>query len=823
MKVLHYILATLIIFGSSTLFSQKTKVYGVVKDATSGETLPFVNVFFKDSKIGTTTNIDGEYSLETYYATDSISATFIGYEKLTYKIKKDISQEINFDLTESISSLPELVVLPSEENPAHPIMRKVINNKKINNREKLEAYQYEVYNKIELDLNNMDEDFRNKKLFKKFDFIFDNIDSSDNKPFLPVFISESLSDFYYRKSPKAQKEFIKATSVSGLENESVAQFTGDMYQNVNIYDNSIYIFGKNFISPVANTGLAFYKYYLLDSLNVDGSWCYELQFKPKRKGELTFEGTLWINDTTYAVKKVDTRIAQDANVNFVNDMKVVQTFNQVENEVWMLTKDELYVDFELAKNQMGFYGRKMSSYKNFVINKPEKKEFYQGADRTVVLDSSQHKSAEFWKENRHDSLTANQEGVYTMIDTLGNLPIIRTYVDILQTIFTGYKILGKVELGPYFSLYSYNEVEGHRFRFGGRTSNDFSKKIEFSGYGAYGLLDKEFKYGVGTRFFIKKKPRRLVKLVYKHDVEQLGISSNAFNSANLVTSFARRNKFNKMVFNTEYRGSYELEWFQGLTSTILFRNTTFSPLGITPFNLENPDSSLTPVDQLTSSEISFHTRFAFNEEFVAGEFDRVSLGTRYPILTAQYTYGVPNLFESSFEFHKAIFGVKHRIPLGFLGTFHYQVNVGKIWGKLPYPMLEIHAGNETWYYNDDAFNMMNIGEFVSDEYVTFNFNQHFEGLFLNKIPVMRKLKWREVAGIKGVWGRLSEQNLAEMQLPYFSSSLQDKPYLEFTAGIENIFKFLRFDVLWRMTYLDNTHNDIRVGHVGVRGKLMFDF
>lgn len=803
--------------------AQKTKVYGVIKDAVTGETLPFVNVYFKNSKIGTSSNLDGEYVLESYYATDSIIVTFVGYKKAAFAIKKDIEQEINIDLKESINDLPELIVLPSEVNPAHPILKNVIKNKDINNREKLEAYEYEVYNKIELDLNNIDDDFKNKKIFKKFNFIFDNIDSTDNKPYLPVFITESLSNVYYRKNPKAQKEFIKATKVSGLENESVSQFTGDMYQNLNIYDNSINIFGKNFISPVANTALAFYKFYLMDSLTIEGSWCYELKFQPKRKGELTFEGTLWINDTTYAIKKIETRIAPDANVNFVNDMNVIQTFSQVESEVWMLTKDELYVDFEIAKNQMGFYGRKNTSYSDFIINQPKEKEFYQGTDWTVVLDSAQEKSENYWKEHRHDTLSANQQGVYTMIDTLGNLPIVRTYVDVIQTVFTGYKILGKVELGPYFSIYSYNPIEGNRFRFGGRTSNDFSKKIEFSGYGAYGFLDQQFKYGAGTRFFITKKPRRLVKLVYKHDVEQVGISSNAFNNANLVSSFARRNPFNKLVFNTEYRGSYELEWFQGLTSTFLFRNATFSPLGITPFERQSSDSVFTAVDHITTSEVSFHTRFAFHEEFVSGEFDRVSLGTSYPILTAHYTYGIPNFLGSKYEFHKAVFGIKHNLPLGYFGTLNYQIEIGKIWGTLPYPLLEIHAGNSTWYYNDNAFNMMNIGEFVSDQYVTFNFQQHFEGLFLNNIPLMRKLKWREVLGLKGVWGSLSEKTLTEMNLPFFTTSLQDKPYMELTAGLENVFKFLRFDVLWRLNYLDNNFNDIRVGHVGIRGKLMFDF
>lgn len=808
---------------SLSFVGQKTKVYGWVLDGGNGDTLPFVNVYFQGSKIGTTTDLNGKYLLESYYATDSIVASFVGYEKEAIKIEKDEEQEVNFILQPTVEGLPELIVLPNEENPAHAILRQIIANKKINNREKLEAYQYEVYNKIQLDLNNITDKFINNKAFRKFDFVFDNIDSiSEDKTFLPAFMTESLSDFYYRRNPKSEKEYIKATKVSGVENESVGQFTGDMYQNVNIYDNFLPVFGKNFVSPISNRGLNHYKYYLMDSMFIDKYWCYEIQFIPKRKAELNFEGTMWVNDTTYAIKEVVGYVSKDANINFVNTLSVRQTFEQVEDEVWMLVKDELMVDFEIAKSQMGAYGRKVTTYKDFVINEPKENKFYAGVENIYVEDGAQDRDENYWKEHRHEALTETQSTVYHMIDTLKDLTIVRTYVDIVQTLATGWKVLGKVELGPYFSLYSYNVVEGHRFRFGMRTSNDFSKMIELSGYGAYGLLDKEFKYGGGTRFFITKKPRRLVKLNYKHDVEQVGAGTNPFTNSNIINLF-RRNPFNKLVFNTEYRGSYTREWFPGFSSTALFRNTTFQPLGITPFNLTNPDGSTQPLPSLTTSEVSFYSRFAYNEEFLDGEFNRISLGTKYPVISVNYTYGIPRLFNSTYEYHKLVLFYSHKIPLGVFGTMEYQVEGGKVFGKAPYPLLEIHNGNETWSYNETAFNMMNTLEFVSDQYISFKAQQHFDGLFFNKIPLLRKLQWREVATLTGVYGVLSKKNEDIMELPSFTSTLQQKPYLEMAAGIENILKFLRFDVLWRMTYLDNEYNGIKVNQIGIRGKLQFDF
>lgn len=820
--MLKWSLHIILVFITFSTFAQKTKVSGVVLDAATGDTLPFVNIYFQDTKIGTTSDLEGKYILESYYATDTLVASFVGYRTFKQKIKKDIAQELTIKLQPADEDLPELVVLPNDENPAHPILRKIIKNKEINNREKLDYYEYEVYNKIELDLNNITEEFTQSKAFRKFDFIFENIDSTEEKPFLPMFMSESISKFYYRKNPKSEKEYIRATKVSGVNNESVSQFTGDMYQKVNVYENFLPVFGKNFVSPISDRGLNYYKYYLMDSMFIDKYWCYEMQFIPKRRGELTVEGTMWVHDTTYAIKYIEGKISKDANINFVNELIVSQTFEQVQDEVWMLTKDELLVDFEWVDKAMGFYGRKTTTYRDFKINEPKNEEFYDGVENIFVSDSAMLRSDEFWRDQRHLELTENQEGIYQMIDTLEDLPAFKSYLDVIQTLSTGYKVIGKFELGPIYNVYTYNVVEGNRFRFGMRTSNDFSTTIELSGYAAYGLLDEKFKYGLGTRFFITKKPRRLVQMVYKHDIEQVGVSSNAYNNTSIVT-FLRRNPYNKLVFNTEYRMTYFREWFPGFSSELLLRNATFEPLGITEFNAVNSDGEVVSQVSLTATEVAFNTRLAYQEEFLSGEFDRISLGTKYPVVGITYTYGIPNLLGSKYEYHKARLTFQHKLPMGIFGTFKYQFEVGKIFGKAPYPLLEVHNGNETWSYGETAFNMMNILEFVSDEYVSFRAHQHFDGLFLNKIPLIRKLMWREVVTLTGVYGRLSQRNIDLMELPSYTTSLQQKPYLEMAAGIENIFKFLRVDVLWRMTYLDNEYDGIKVSRIGIRGKFQFDF
>lgn len=804
-------------------YAQKTEVSGIVIDAKNGDTLPFVNVFFIGTKIGTTTDYDGKFSIDTYYASDTLAASFVGYKISKLKIKKDVKQEVVFKLESSIEALPEVVIKPTG-NPAHPILKNVVKYKEANNREKLDAYQYEVYNKLEFDINNMTEKFKNRKMFKKFDFIFDNIDTTKEKEYLPVFITESISDLYYRRKPKAEKEYIKASRVSGVSNQSVAQFTGDMYQQVNLYENFVSIFGKNFISPVANQGLLSYRYYLMDSTFIDDNWCYEIQFVPRRKREMTLEGTMWINDTTYAIKKIEGKISPGANINFVQNLEFKQLYTKVNNEAWMLKDDDLFIDFVISDKQMGFYGQKHASYKNIVVNQVKEDSFYESIERITLLDSADNRSDNYWDTHRHDSLSENQKGIYHMIDTLSNLPIITTYVDIIQTLVSGYKVIGNFEIGPYSSMYSYNEVEGNRFRLGLRTSNNFSKMIELSGFVAYGLRDEDFKYGFGTRFFITKKPRQMMRLVYKKDIEQVGLSSNAFNSSSAITTFLVRNPINRLVFNEDYRVSYEREWLKGFSTTLLLRNNTIDPLGIIDFQRTNEETGqITRINDITTSEVTLFTRFARNEEFLAGEFDRISLGTKHPTFTLNYTYGMKGVLNSDYEYHKLILGYKHKLKLGFLGVLNYSGEIGKVFGSAPFPLLEVHQGNESFLANNTAYNMMNILEFVSDEYVSGNLEHHFNGLFLNKVPLLQRLKWREVAGVKGIWGRLNSPSLNEMDLPTYTSSLQAKPYLEAFAGVENIFKFLRIDVMWRLNYLDNEFNGIKVNRLGIRSKLQFNF
>lgn len=812
---------------ATTGLSQKTKVSGKVVDEVTGEALPFVNISFQDSKIGTITDINGNYNLETYYVTDSLVASFVGYRKMAKAVQHDVAQTIDFSLSSGSIALTQVNIVADKklENPAHPIIRSVLKHKKINDKKKLDSYKYEVYNKLEFDLNNMDDDFMNRKVFKPFSFVFDHIDSSsEKKAFLPLFITETLSDFYFQKLPKSQKEIIKATKVSGVQNESVSQFLGDMYQNLNVYDNYIAAFGKSFTSPISDLGFFSYKYYLLDSAFIDNYWCYKIKFQPKRKYELTFEGEMWIHDTTYALKSIEASISGDANINFIKELSVKQEFEQVEHEVWMMVKDQLIIDFTVSNKAMGFYGRKSSTYRGFEINKPKPEEFFTGGEDIIVMDGAEEKDKEFWDESRHEKLSEKEKNIYEMVETIKKLPAFKTYVDIITIFVSGYKVIGDFELGPYFTMYSFNPIEGHRFRFGGRTSNAFSKRLMLESYVAYGTnpdQEQPFKYGGGFKYFLSKKPRLSVGASYKNDVEQLGQGQNAWRQDNILASVFRSNPAVKLNGFEEITANINREWFQGFSTALSLSNRRIWSLGENlRFESPAPDGTLMPVSNIISSEVQAFARFAYKEKYVNGQFERVSLGTKYPVLQVKYTLGLKGVMNSGYEYHKLQVNVSDKIRINPIGFSDILFEAGKVYGELPFPLLELHNGNETFSYDVTAFNLMDFYEFVSDEYMSLSVVHHFNGLLLNKIPLMRRLKWREVATAKGVMGRLTGNSESIMAFPDKLGTL-GKPYYEAGVGVENIFQVFRFDYLWRLTHLRPDDPDFRGSNFRVTVQVVF--
>ncbi|OFX85658.1 MAG: hypothetical protein A2W99_06255 [Bacteroidetes bacterium GWF2_33_16] len=786
--------------------AQITKIRGTVKDSITSEPLPFVNISFKNSSIGTVTNTDGVFFFETRTPTDSIIISFVGYQTQSRSIQKNIYQEFQVLLSPQSVYLDEIVVLPTE-NPAHAILRNIIANKKNNNPKKFDSYTYELYNKVEIDINNVDDKLKSNRFLKDFQFIFDFVDTNaiTGKTYLPIFITESFSKYYYNRLPRIEREIITATKISGVEDESLSQFTGKMYQKINIYENFETVFEPGFVSPIADFGLLYYKYYLLDSAFIGNQWCYQISFLPKRTMERVFRGDFWVHDTTFAIKRIQMRMAKDVNINYINDFVAEYEFEQLDDSVWFLSQENLFFDFNITDRSTGFFGRKTTHYMNISYNNELPPEITLLNDNVIVNENALIKDNLYWEEKRPYDLTPREKDIYKMVDSIQQVPIYKTYERIAGMFVMYHYELGYFELGPYYKTFSFNEIEGNRFRLSARTSNQFSTKLMISGFVAYGEKDNRFKYGGGLLYIFNKNPRRAFAVDYKYDMQQLGQSPFALTEDNFFTSILRRNPNYKISLVTDFNTYYEHEWFQGFSNKISFNHKRIEPTQYIPFQKIYGADTISTGD-LKTSELTFNIRLAKNEKYLRGEFERLNLGTDQPILNIFLTAGLKNVFQSDYEYYKISANLSHKIPISPLGYFKYIIDAGQVFGIVPYPYLKLHEGNETYAFDKYAFNMMNYYEFASDRYISLYAEHHFQGFFLNKIPLLKKLELREVVSGKCLIGELSNKHQKVMLYPEGLYSLS-KPYYEVSAGIENILKILRVDAMWRLSYLDHENID----------------
>jgi len=802
------------------VLSQQTTVKGKVIDGLTGESLPFAKVRFLNSKIGAISDLVGNFYLQTYYATDSLQFSFTGYLTQTKKVKKDQENTFEIKLQILTSDLAEVIVKAPDELPSTRLHKLVIANKPINNKEKLDAYEYELYNKIQLDLNNIGDKFTENGIVKRLDVIMNYLDSTDEgKTYLPVILTESISNFYFKNKPKLKKEVVKATRITGIESLQVNQFLGDMYLDINVYDNIYDLFYKSFISPVAPYARNYYRFYLEDSTFIDRNWCYKLRFEPKRSGDLTFEGEIWIHDTTYAIKRISASISPGANLNYITDFYFEQEFEQVEKEVWMMVEEKLIADIRLTQDSKlyGLFGRKYSSRKNITINHKREEAFYKSDNTVEFLDSAKLRSDSYWEENRHVKLSEQEGNIIEMVDSLTQTRFFKVMKNLTYLASTGYVLLGKLELGSIYSLVASNPVENLRVGLALRTSNNFSKRIELGGKVAYGFGDEKFKYMGKIRYNITPKKRGMLTGFYSYDIEQIGQSASALSMGNTFTTVLNTAPFDKLTFVTKAGLNLEKDIKKDF---ILFTGAewkSFTPLGLANYQRVQSFDTLS-ISNIKTTEFTARIRWAKNEEFLSGYFDRSNVTCMNPILSFQTIVGVKGILGSQYNYQKFEFQFEHYRQLGVFGRMFYGFTVGYINGKTAYPFLKVHEGNQSLYLMTSAFNKLNFLELISDKYVSGFIQNQWEGLFFDRIPLIKKLKLRLVTTAKIVIGEVSARHQTEMLMPNFVKKFNNIPYAETSVGIENILKFGRVDLVWRMTHLDPGANPL-----GIRAKLVFNF
>ncbi|MFO7938144.1 MAG: DUF5686 family protein [Bacteroidales bacterium] len=781
------------------LYAQQTKIRGRVVDSISGEPLPHVNITSDIPELGTISNASGEFFLETNKQPTALSFSFIGYQTHAVSIHPGQYQEIHISLMPQSMDLEAAIITPGP-NPAYALIEEVKRRRSYLNPQHIGAVSYNVYNKTQLAINNVDSTYRENLILKRFPFVFDYVDTSaiTGEKFLPFFFSEAYSTFYYRSTPKLEREIIRATKVSGIDNQSVSQLTGKMYQKINIYNNFIKVFDPGFVSPLANSGSFYYKYSLIDSTTLDNHWCYQVSFTPKHPNEKTFEGYMWIADSSFAVKQFQLRIAKNVNINYINEFVFSARYKQVSDSVWLPKEEHALVDFTVDRTLPGFLGQKSTYYTQHQLYNTLPDSIAKIKSNVIVKESESGNLAN-WEHMRTAPLSRKEQGIYQMIDSVKNTPRYERWRKIGRLFGIYHYELGYFELGPYYKTYSQNTIEGHRFRLGGRTSNHFSKTWMVHGYGAYGLKDEEIKYGGGIYYVPKKLPRTSFHLSGFADYEQLGKSPYALTEDNIFASLLSRSSYNKLTFSQAVTFDFLKEWYPGLTHTLTLKHKRIHATENVPFQRPTPDGPL-PIESIATSELNLHTRIAKDEKYLRGEFERLKLGTPHPVFKFNITAGLPNVMGSDYTYLKFHTNISDKVPVSPMGYFHYVFDAGYLFGKIPFPLLELHPANETYTFDRYAFNLMNYYEFASDRYASLFFDHHFQGFLLNKIPLIKRLYLREVVSAKVIIGNLRNKHRDLLEFPASMNELT-QPYWELSAGIENILRLFRVDAVWRMNYL----------------------
>lgn len=805
---------------------QNTVITGKVTDSETGEGMPFVNLYFEGTTEGVTTNFEGHYKLVTSSPKDSLTASYIGYLSKVKFIEKGISQNIDFQLVPDATTLETVDIISGEyENPAWEILRNVVANKDRNDKRKLLAYEHESYTKIEIDVDNITDKFREKKIVRKITGVLDSIQQiagEDGKPILPIFISESISNVYYNRDPKRKKEYIKKSKVTGIgvtDGTTVSQLIGSSFQEYNFYKNWMKIVEKDFVSPISESWKTFYDFEVQEwQVDVNGINCYQIGFTPKRPEDLAFTGTMWIADSlnTFALKQIDVQIPASANLNFIEKIKIQQEYERVEDGgAWLPNKTRVILDIgEIRDDWAGMLAKFYVSNKDFTINNPKPLSFYA---QEVILDEQALLTDDtFWEENRHDPLSETEMNVYHMIDTMKNLPVIKTYTEIANIVLYGYKKVGKVDVGPYIYAYNINNIEGHRIRLGFKTNADFSKKFILKAYGAYGTDDQRFKYSASAEYIAARSPWTVFGVSRKLDIDQVGIFNDNLDNNPLFNTFASFGTLRRPYMHTINKMWARTDLIKGLTHQFTFRNREIEPLF--PFLYQKRGNDINFGNDFSVSEMIFELRFAPGESFIQNDNSRISLGSgNKPVISVRYTRGLEDFLNGDFSFHKFDARLEQSFRLGIFGRTSYLLSGGYIPSTLPYPLLEAHLGNESVFFNENSFNMMDFFEFVSDQYASLSLIHRFEGLLFNRVPLLRKWNWRLFMTGKALYGNVSEQNLSltpqtdELGNPIEGfRALNDTPYVELGYGVENILRFIRVDFLHRITYLDENTSSFGV-------------
>ncbi len=797
--------------------AQRGNIRGKVINDFTKEPVPFASIFWKKGGSGINSDSAGNFILRlSQFPDDTLVVSYVGFADAYKRIRQFTKDTANIELVLSQLKLSNTVEVKSKFNKGLRWWKLVVANKAKNNPYQYQNYAYELYNKMELDINNVNRRyFTDKKLLRPFGFILNNIDStSDRTPFLPVYMTEALSDYYYSNDPHKIREEIKAAKTDGIKNESILQFIGGINQKVNVYENFTTALGKEFISPLSNVGDKYYNYKGADTQYIGGQRYLHLLFTPKREGENTFSGDCWIHGGNWGIQRISLNISQTANINYVNRLAIIQEFQLRPDSAWMFVKDKTVIDFTpFGKDKLSFIARRTNTYRNVRLNEPSintKLAENSQKEEVTVSETARDKDIQFWTDKRHEELSVNEQKVYKMMDTIKTIPEFIHYTKVVTFIFDGHKKYGDIEIGPWYKWISGNQLERFRMRFDVGTTTQFSKNLRLHGYLAYGFKDNKFKGRTDITYHIPNGKGITLFGAYTHDLDngRTRYNDEDITTDNIFSQLIRRPGVpQKFLGVDEIKIAVTKEWKTKFSVQPFFTRTQYTTY--TPLPSTSSLFSSATQQNITSSELGMKLRYAPGERTFARHRKEIKLKSNQPVFEVRAAWGIDNVFESDYRYLRVGTNITQSTRIPRWGRINYMVYAGKIYTKesLPFMLLEMHPGNEIYYYNKQSFNLMNRFEYVSDRFAGINLEHNFEKKLINLLPFMRKSNMRQFWNFKTVWGDLSDMSRALNRIEYYNDyklrSLRGGFYSEIGTGFENIFKLLRIDFVWRRAPLRN--------------------
>jgi hypothetical protein len=841
-----------IVFCSGEVLGQTRVISGTVIDATTHEPLKNASIYSKAENRGTRSDSLGRFELPMGALPPATSkivlvVSMVGYTSKMVSAPAHISDSLVVTLTPEAQSMQQVVVTNkrgkyrNRENPAVELIRKVIAARDRNRPEAFDYATYEEYDKVEISLRDIDPKKLGKRMLKPYRFLFDHPDTlaGDTSRYYPVYLEEKISENYQQKRPAKTRQILMAEKKVDygdlVDTKGVSDYMNTLFSDIDIYSGNIMLFTNQFLSPISNSAPTFYEFYLGDTIVVNGEKLVRLNFIPRNPNDFLFRGMLYVTlDGKYAVEKLQMTISKAINLNFIKNLHIRQDFERTADGHYYRVNSDASADFSLSAKGKGIHGRKLVAYSHLVTGEPIPDSVWagHGGGGAEGPPDSLLKPESYWKQRRLEPLAEGEARVYANIDSLRHLKTFIRTKDLINLLVAGYKNANKFEIGPVNTFYSFNTLEGLRLAFGGRSTPALSKRIWLDGYAAYGFADQRWKYNAGVAYSFNKLsdygyPLHYIKVNFQHDVEIPGQELQFVQNNSFLSSF-KRGSTDIWLYNNIFRIDYIHELPNHLSYGFGFKYWDQQPAGTIHY-LQPKASGIDTVKSITTSQFSAQIRWAPHEKFYQGRVYRVPFPNQYPIFSLQYMAGFKGVLGSNYTYQDVTLNIFKRFYLSALGYTDVTVSGVYVGGKLPFPLLGILPANQTYIYQPDSYNLMNFLEFVSDHYAGVDVEHHFNGFIFNKVPLLKRLKWREILTAKLLYGGVRAENdpskttgvllFPTMNGQTSTFALGNQPYIEAGFGIGNIFKLLRVDAIERFSYLDHP----MVPRYGIRAQLRFDY